>query len=163
MRDFFSHTMKNTVILLLGANLGNEEYLFAQVRTLCEQRIGSIIAQSKLYTSSAWGFEHENIFYNQALQLCTAKNAHETLAECLAIETELGRTRSGKGYEARIIDIDIEYFNTDVINTPTLQVPHPLLHLREFALIPMCEIVPNFEHPILRKTQRELLEEVSKV
>lgn len=153
--------MKNTAILLLGANLGNEEILFAQVRILCEQRIGTIVAQSKLYTSKAWGFEHENLFYNQALVVHTLKNAHETLTECLAIETELGRTRSQcEGYEARVIDIDIEYFNSDIVDTPTLQIPHPLLHLRQFALIPLCEIVPDFVHPVLGKTQRELLSEV---
>jgi len=150
--------MLNTAILLLGANLGNEEALFAQVRTLCEQRIGAISAQSKLYTSKAWGFEHKNSFYNQALVVHTHKNAHETLHECLAIESELGRTRSQPaGYEARVIDIDIEYFNNDIIETPTLQIPHPLLHLRRFALVPLCEIVPDFVHPGLGKTQRELL------
>ncbi|MDR0941412.1 MAG: 2-amino-4-hydroxy-6-hydroxymethyldihydropteridine diphosphokinase [Bacteroidales bacterium] len=154
--------MKNTAILLLGANLGNEELLFAQVRTLCSQRIGTITAQSKLYTSKAWGFEHENLFYNQALVVLTSKTANETLAECLAIETELGRTRSqNNSYEARIIDIDIEYFNSDIINTSTLHVPHPLVHLREFALIPLCEIAPDFVHPILGKTQRELLLELA--
>ncbi|MCL2328834.1 MAG: 2-amino-4-hydroxy-6-hydroxymethyldihydropteridine diphosphokinase [Bacteroidetes bacterium] len=151
--------MTNTAVLLLGANLGNEETLFAQVRELCGQRIGTIAAQSKLYTSKAWGFEHKNLFYNQALVVHTQKNAHETLAECLAIETELGRTRSQlAGYEARVIDIDIEYFNNDIIETPTLQVPHPLLHKRKFALIPLCEIIPDFVHPVLHKTQQELLQ-----
>ncbi len=128
---------------------------------LCEQRIGIITAQSKLYTSKAWGFEHENLFYNQALAVQTIKNAHETLAECLAIETELGRTRSqSAGYQARVIDIDIEYFNSEIIETPTLHVPHPLLHKRKFALIPLCEILPDFVHPILGKTQREMLEKL---
>lgn len=156
--------MTNTAVLLLGANLGNEEALFAQVRALCEQRIGSIVAQSKLYTSKAWGFEHENLFYNQALVVHTQKNAHETLQECLAIESELGRVRSqSAGYEARVIDVDIEYFNSDVIETPNLQVPHPLLHKREFALIPLCEIIPDFVHPVLGKTQRELLAHCQKL
>ncbi|MDR1761935.1 MAG: 2-amino-4-hydroxy-6-hydroxymethyldihydropteridine diphosphokinase [Bacteroidales bacterium] len=150
--------MIHTVVLLLGANLGNEEAIFARVRSLCKQRIGAISAQSAMYTSKAWGFEHENVFYNQALVIHTQKNAHETLSECLAIETELGRTRTQQnGYEARVIDIDILYFNNEVIETATLHIPHPLLHMRRFALVPLCEIIPDFVHPVLHKTQRELL------
>ncbi|MDR2963398.1 MAG: 2-amino-4-hydroxy-6-hydroxymethyldihydropteridine diphosphokinase [Bacteroidales bacterium] len=149
----------NTAVLLLGANLGNEEMIFSQVRSLCTERVGNIVAQSKVYSSAAWGFEHENLFYNQALVVQTHKTAHETLAECLRIETELGRTRTKSGiYEARIIDIDIEYFNSEIIDTPDLHIPHPLIQVREFALIPLCEVIPDFVHPVLQQTQRKLLE-----
>jgi 2-amino-4-hydroxy-6-hydroxymethyldihydropteridine diphosphokinase len=150
----------NTLFLLLGANLGNEKKIFAQVLELLQLRVGNCVKVSSLYKSAPWGFTHENYFYNQVLQIQTHKDAREVLQYCLQIENELGRTRTlNSGYEARIIDIDILYCNQEIIQQEKLQIPHPRLHLRKFTLMPLVEVAPDFIHPVFNKTQLQLLEE----
>ncbi len=148
----------NHVWLLLGANLGNEIKLFEQACKQIENKIGVCVNKSHIYTSPPWGFEHTNMFYNQALHITTLLSADEVLHKCLLIEYVLGRTRNQThGYEARIIDIDILYFNNDIIQTPELDIPHKLLHKRKFTLVPLCEIASDYVHPILQLTNQKLL------
>jgi len=99
-------------------------------------------------------------FYNQVVHVNTRQDAPELLQTLLGIEKELGRQRSAeKRYESRTIDLDILFFNQEVINLAELHVPHLRLHLRRFVLGPMCEIAPNFVHPVLKKTIAQLLKE----
>lgn len=147
----------NTAYLLLGSNIGNRENYLLQAAELIEKKIGKITSASSLYNTSAWGNENQNDFLNQAVRIKTNFSAEEVLKIILSIEKELGRERNTK-WAARIIDIDILFFNQEIISSKDLTIPHPYLHERRFALIPINEIDPNFIHPILNKTVRILLE-----
>ena len=148
----------NKAVLLLGSNLGDGQLLFQHVISIIDERLGKLEMQSALYQSPPWGFEHENNFINQVLIMNTEKDSEQVLQSCLQIEVDLGRKkRKTQGYVARIIDIDVLFVNDEVIETETLVLPHPRLHLRKFTLLPLAELIPDFVHPTLNKTIQELL------
>ncbi len=149
----------NFAVILLGANLGDKQAMFAHVEEMIVQHIGSIVKKSSYYKSPAWGFESNDSFLNQILVLETEFSAYDTLLRCQAIESKCGRTRTqNAGYESRVIDIDILYFNNDIVDSEDLIIPHPLLQQRRFALMPLVEVLPDYVHPILLKTNLQLLE-----
>lgn len=123
-----------------------------------ESRIGRIEEQSKIYRSQAWGVEDQPEFLNQVLSLTTVMNAREVLQQIHKVETLLGRVREQR-WGARVIDIDILYFDREVIQLPDLQIPHPYIQERNFTLLPLCEIAPDYLHPVFKKTNRTLLNE----
>jgi len=149
----------NETILSLGGNLGNRLDNISQAMGHIEKRIGNIKRYSSVYESEAWGFETEDRFLNIVVVVETALSPETLLQKAQEIETLLGRTRTGTGYASRTMDIDILFFNEEIINTPTLTIPHPLLHERRFVLLPLHEILPDKVHPVLRKTIAELLAE----
>lgn len=149
----------NFAVLLLGANLGDKKKMFANVEKHITDHIGNCIKKSAIYSSKAWGFDSNDEFYNQVLIVETEYSAHDTLLRCQAIENKCGRVRhENAGYESRTIDIDILYFNNDIIDTEDLTIPHPLLHKRRFTLVPLCEVLPEYVHPILLTSNKSLLE-----
>lgn len=148
----------NKVYLLLGANIGNPNKQLEDAKVEIEDRIGEITLQSKIYESEAWGVENQPVFLNQVILLETELSANKVLNEILKIEILLGRIR-GQRWGSRIIDIDILYYNEDIIHTEDLQVPHPYIQERNFTLIPLVEIAENYLHPIFKKSNKELLEE----
>jgi 2-amino-4-hydroxy-6-hydroxymethyldihydropteridine diphosphokinase len=145
--------------LLLGGNLGNKQQVFAEARIQLEKHVGPISAQSAIYETEPWGFESEDLFWNQALELKTTLSPEEVLKQTQLIELELGRIRKEKQYDSRIIDIDILFFGDQIIKYSNLTVPHPRIQERKFALVPLFEIAADFIHPIFRKSVHELLEE----
>ena len=163
----------NRVVLLIGGNQGDRHALIQQATELIRQRIGSVVAMSRIYETEPWGeFEVKGdelrvkSFLNCGLLVETALTAHQVLHEALAIEKELGRERtpvspsisrlSPRLYHSRPIDIDIIFWNDEVVDTADLVVPHPRMHLRQFVLEPLCEIIPDYVHPQFGKTVREL-------
>ncbi|WP_409150861.1 2-amino-4-hydroxy-6-hydroxymethyldihydropteridine diphosphokinase [Sphingobacterium sp. BS-2] len=148
----------NKVYLLLGANIGNPIKQLEDAKVEIEDRIGEITLQSKIYESEAWGVENQPVFLNQVILLETELSANKVLNEILKIEILLGRIR-GQRWGSRIIDIDILYYNEDIIHTEDLQVPHPYIQERNFTLIPLVEIAEDYLHPIFKKSNKELLEE----
>jgi len=94
-------------------------------------------------------------FYNQVVSLVTSESANALLAILQEIESNIGRKRIVK-WEARIIDIDILFYGDLIVRTQTLRIPHPLIPKRNFALIPLLELVPDLVHPVLDKTIQEL-------
>lgn len=153
--------MENTIFILLGSNLGDRKAFLAQARKAIEQQCGKILATSHLYETAPWGFESDDWFFNQVIEIETDYNADQLLEKLLAIETSLGRTRKAARYSSRNIDIDLLYFGDQVFNSTKLKVPHPRLHLRKFTLLPLCEIAPEFIHPVLQKSQLELLHQLT--
>jgi 2-amino-4-hydroxy-6-hydroxymethyldihydropteridine diphosphokinase len=125
---------------------------------LIAERVGTVTDSSPIYRTEPWGFESVNWFYNQAIRCKTTLPPEEVLNVILNIETELGRTRNAEStYESRIIDIDILYFDNEIISTENLQIPHKHIQDRRFVLMPLCDIAPDFVHPVLKKTSLELL------
>jgi 2-amino-4-hydroxy-6-hydroxymethyldihydropteridine diphosphokinase len=150
----------NTAYLLLGGNIGDREIVIAKAAELINSACGKIIKQSSLYESAPWGFIDNNMFINQVIQIETAMTADELLENLLNIELLLGRTRNNSAnYTSRIIDIDILFFNDDIINEEKLRIPHPLLQERRFTLEPLKEIAAELVHPAFNKTISDLLNE----
>ena len=148
----------HTLTLLLGGNIGDVSQTIQKACSLLSSRIGNIVLRSALYESESWGFTDKRNFINQAITMHTNLEAEQCLEICLHIEKELGRVRNTTmGYTSRSIDIDILFFNSDVIELPHLQVPHPHIEKRRFALMPLVEILPGFKHPVSYKTVTELL------
>lgn len=148
----------NLAYILTGGNLGDREENLRLARVAIEQKCGRITCTSALYETEAWGLKNQGPFLNQALELRTALGAKELLDTLLSIELSLGRVRDVK-YGPRIIDIDIIFFNQEVIALPGLSVPHPQLHLRRFALEALAEIAPTYIHPVFGKSVEQLLAE----
>jgi len=146
----------NTAYLLLGSNLGEREGFLSQAIESIRKSIGKVVAQSSLYETAPWGNKNQSNFLNQVICIETKLPAEELLFKILAIEKELGRKREQK-WEARIIDIDILFFNSEIIQTPDLSVPHPYLQERRFALVPLAEIAEEFVHPVFKKSIKQLL------
>ena len=149
-----------TVYLLLGSNLGNREEILTKALKLIDEKVGVIISQSKNYKTKAWGKTDQPDFLNIAIKITTNLVPMEILGKIQAIEEQLGRVRIEK-WGARLIDIDIIFYEQEIIDIPNhLHIPHPLVQERLFALEPLSEIAPNFIHPVLRKTVLTLLQEI---
>ncbi|GAB4124077.1 MAG: 2-amino-4-hydroxy-6-hydroxymethyldihydropteridine diphosphokinase [Raineya sp.] len=147
----------NQAYILLGSNQGNK-VANLQVAFEAIKSLGDIKRTSSIYETAAWGWEEQESFLNQVLELDTLLSPENLLRALLKIEEEMGRKRVQK-WAARIIDIDILYVGQAIVQRENLQIPHPYLHLRRFTLVPLCEIATNFKHPIFGKTTQELLEE----
>lgn len=148
----------NTTFLLTGGNKGNRLQYLADAKKNIEKYCGQIGAVSSIYETAAWGITNQASFYNQALELKTNLPAEKLMLQLLDIEEMMGRIRTVK-LGPRMIDIDILFFNDDIIESKIITTPHPYLHQRRFALTPLCEICPNKSHPLLNKSIRELLNE----
>jgi len=148
----------NTVYLLLGSNIGKSRAHLNNAALAIEHSVGKVLASSSFYKTAAWGLTDQPDFLNQILIAETKLTPQETLQTILKIEEDLGRIRTIKN-AARIIDIDILFFNKEIINTKSLIVPHPEIPNRRFVLEPLAELSPNFFHPVLQKTIAQLLTE----
>jgi 2-amino-4-hydroxy-6-hydroxymethyldihydropteridine diphosphokinase len=139
------------VFLSLGTNLGNRKAFLEQSIMLVRNRIGSVLKTSSIYQSEPWGFKTRNLFLNQVIMVVSTLSPVEVLKEIQIIEKEMGRVKSSADYEPRIIDIDILFYDELILNETDLIIPHPHIQSRNFVLLPMIEISPDFVHPVLKK------------
>lgn len=146
----------NTIFLITGGNIGNRNKNLQTAAALIEERIGRIIKSSKIYETDAWGIRDQPAFYNQVHIIESKFPAEEIIKRILKIEEKMGRIRTIKN-AARIIDIDILFFNDELINEPNLIIPHAEISNRCFVLIPLNELVPEMIHPVFNKSIHELL------
>ncbi|HSG68686.1 MAG TPA: 2-amino-4-hydroxy-6-hydroxymethyldihydropteridine diphosphokinase [Bacteroidales bacterium] len=150
--------MMSIAYLLTGSNLGNRWQHICDALANIGKTTGEISAISPVYQSPAWGFSHPAPFLNQAIQLRTNFSPQDLLRLTLEIEKGMGRVRSHAGYEARNIDIDILLYDDLVIESPELTIPHPRMHLRRFALVPLLDINGSLIHPKLKMSMKKLLD-----
>ena len=146
-----------SIYLLLGTNLGNKSANLQRAKELLTSHAIIIKKESKIYETAAWGNEDQPSFLNQVVEVDSNKSPQRILTLINQIEEEMGRVRFEKWGE-RLIDIDILYFSSHEIQNEDLVIPHPEIQNRRFTLAPLAEMSPDFIHPILKKTQQELLE-----
>jgi len=147
------------VYLLLGSNSGDRVLEIVNAIQRIRKGIGEIKQGSSIYETEPWGFQAEVYFLNQVICVQTILSPEELMEEILNIETETGRIRKNNGYHSRTIDIDILFYSNDVINTESIKIPHPLLHLRRFVLEPLKEIAPDYIHPVIHKSILDIYNE----
>lgn len=148
-----------TAFLSIGSNLGDRLLLLQKAIFEIGKVAGEIRQVSAIYETPSWGFEGED-FFNACLELQTLLSPEDLLSQLLTIETNFGRERKGgDGYQSRTLDIDIIYYEKEIIDTENLTVPHPKMQERKFILKPLADITPQFYHPIFNKDTRNLLQE----
>jgi 2-amino-4-hydroxy-6-hydroxymethyldihydropteridine diphosphokinase len=118
-----------------------------------------ISKKSSLYRTEPVGVEGHEWYVNGVAALFCEISARDLLIELLEIESDMGRVRKGT-WDPRPIDLDILLFGQEIIEEKGLSVPHPLMHVRRFVLVPMTEIEPGLVHPILGLTMEELLDKL---
>lgn len=146
----------NLVYLLTGSNLGNRVENLNKATQLITERAGKLVACSKFYQTSPWGPLEQPDFLNQAVALDAFLEPQQLMELLLGIEEEMGRIRSEK-YGPRNIDIDMLFYGNKVMKTSLLQLPHPEVHNRRFALTPLAEIAAAFIDPVSGKSISKLL------
>ena len=151
------------VTLLLGGNEGDVKRTLQAAQQLVNARVGAVLRCSHRYESEPWGFASAARFSNQALEITTDLSPLEVLDAVQRIECDLGRNRAAEAaYTSRPIDIDIIFYDDEVIREERLAVPHPRLAEREFALVPLCEIMRLRRHPVTGETVGGMLEALRK-
>ena len=146
----------NIAYLLTGGNEGDRFLHMQQARTNIELICGQLLLVSSIYETAPWGKTDQPDFLNQVLLINTKFSPEELLKSILFIEEKGGRKRTVKN-APRTIDIDILFYNDLILEKPGLTIPHPRIAIRRFVLEPLNEISPEFIHPVIGKTIRELL------
>jgi len=146
----------NVVYILMGTNLGDRVSNILKAKNAIISDIGSVVNESSIYETTPWGIENQPSFLNMVVKVDSFYSGADVLTKLLDIEIRLGRVRKAKWTE-RIIDLDILYFNKDIVTEKNLKIPHPEIQNRKFTLIPLCEIDGEFIHPVLNVCNQVLL------
>ena len=141
----------------MGGNQGRVNETLENAVQQIAFTLGKIINRSSVYSTKAWGPITQPDFLNIAIVIETIYPPHYVLKKLLGIEQKFGRRRDVK-YGPRTLDIDILFYGQVQINSAALQVPHPEIQNRRFALVPLNEILPHWQHPVLNKSILQLLQ-----
>lgn len=151
------------LILSAGANIGDKYHNIHDLVARVEQRLGRVVSCSQIFESAAVGFSSDNNFVNIALEVDTEYDPMQCLEIIWSLEQSYGRDKQRivdnyvkRVYKDRVMDVDILFYDDIILNNRYLTIPHPELINRDFVLIPLCEILPNFVHPQLLLTVEEL-------
>ena len=150
--------MKHIVYIALGSNLGDREANLRQALQRLPPAV-RLLQASPIYETPPWGYTEQPAFLNQAVKAETELSPADLLRYLKEVETRLGRQATFQ-YGPRKIDLDILFYDQDIVETPRLRIPHPHLAERAFVLLPLADLSPELKHPVLGKTVRQLLAEV---
>ena len=151
--------MKNTAYIAVGSNIGNPlQNCTEAIHKISKKDYIKIISKSSFYQTSPIGDIKQECFVNSVVKINTSLDPEILLSYLLGIETQMGRVRKEK-WGPRIIDLDLLFYDSLILNKEALTIPHPELQKRNFVLIPLSEIAENLIHPNLKKTIKTLLKE----
>ncbi len=145
-------------VLHIGSNVGDRGDFLSAARDMILKNFGNPQKFSPIYETQAWGVEEQASFLNQAIVGRTVFSPFQFLRYCKSIEQNLGRSKV-QNWGPREIDIDIIFFDSFIIGTPDLTIPHPYLNQRKFVLKPLLDIIPDFIHPVSGHTMHQIYEE----
>ena len=156
---YISQMHAKLLVLLLGSNLGDRSGNLQKTLLMIRECFGHIVSVSSVYETAPWGYTSKNSFLNQSLAIWSELDPRHILEQIHMMEARLGRLERNPVYADRVIDIDILFYGDTVLACPDLHIPHKKVHERRFSLVPLAEILPDFEHPVFRKKIRTLLAE----
>jgi len=149
--------MKNIAFIGIGSNQGDRVFNCKKaLRDISNWQYGKILKVSSWYETEPWGMKEQERFINAVVKISTLCSAFEVLDFLKYTEQKLGKEKLTK-WGPRSIDLDLLFFNQDIIETEELVVPHPYLHMRRFVLQPMVELEPQWIHPVFQKPVNYLL------
>jgi len=150
--------MDNIAYIGIGSNQGNKvENCRRAIEIIGSYKTNHLLKQSSFYQTEPWGYNEQGDFINAVIKMGTSLSPLHLLSILQRVERKLGRKENGK-WGPRTIDLDILFYNDHTFESPHLTIPHPLLHLRGFVLIPLKEIDHHLIHPVFNQTVSQLVE-----
>lgn len=161
-------TESKSYFIALGSNLGSKVRNLSAAITAIDEQVGIVTARSEFYQSPALVHPDNSErnppdYLNAVISIRSRLSPQKVLASLLKIEAAVGRNRllELEPWSSRIIDLDLIAAGEDILEEPNLIVPHPRMHQRRFVLEPLAEIAPDWVHPILKRSVRDLLSSLS--
>ncbi|ENJ9655544.1 2-amino-4-hydroxy-6-hydroxymethyldihydropteridine diphosphokinase [Clostridium botulinum] len=149
----------HTAYVAFGSNIGEKENYIKRALEKIEEREIKIIKVSPIYETEPYGVLDQDSFLNGVVKIETNLTTEDLIGELLNIEKQLDRVRERR-WGPRTIDLDIIFYDDLIINEKDLVIPHKDMENREFVLKPLCDIDENFIHPVLKKSVRQLYDEL---
>ena len=151
----------NTAYIGVGSNLEDKLHNCCKAIELVDNIENcTVMKQSGFYRTEPVGVASQDWYVNGVIRVETGLSAQDLLRSLLSIETDMGRVRKQR-WESRIIDLDILLYGHHVIDEKNLTIPHPLMHIRKFVLMPMVQLDPDLIHPVLGRTMSELFDDLA--
>ncbi len=149
------------VYISVGANMGDKlENCRNGIAAVADHPEMTLVSQANFYKTAPMDFKDQDWFVNTAIGITTTLLPKALLIELQAIQSKIGRKKSAIRFGPRILDLDIIFYGDQTLKSESLTIPHPRMHLRRFVLQPLCDLVPDFVHPIFNKELKRLLNEL---